>query len=301
MEPRRPKKYRILASFQNFIQSLVLEEAEKDYYQIDKIVNSLVWTLRNSPPSETIVEELLERLVVDTNQNKAKISLFRLGLLYKLEELLNGIALKKISTSNVTETNHASRDLIDDLRFQRDILTEEFSKLFNQNQVKQQELNKNHGDLAVLRKIISEHNSTLALLRKELENHTEINHNNQVQINELASRLKQATEELSQLKVERKHLIKNSLRKQSEINDLAEQLRKFSQERRLSGDYIGNLSNKNSKYHFNRTCRDWRSLAIEYLFMPDSSRDIRSTNSPAIFRQVGLQECDICAGRRNQT
>ena len=82
--------------------------------------------------------------------------------------------------------------------------------------------------------------------------------------------------------------------KQDEINKLIEQISKYAGVRMLEGEFIGNLSNKSSKYHFHRKCPDWKMLVGEYMLRLDN-RDIETSSSPHFFIREGLEECINCA------
>jgi hypothetical protein len=157
-----------------------------------------------------------------------------------------------------------------------------------------------------LNKTISEHKLEIKKLGQEIEKYIQSDRIKQNQINSLNSRINELNQTLLELQTQKKTWVvqKNQLlheihQKQNEISRLYNQLNKYSHIRIPEGEYIGNLSNKSSKYHFNQKCPDWKMLVGEYVLNLDNSREIVSSNNPIVFQREGLAECEVCSGRRN--
>lgn len=307
LKPRRPEKYRTLARVQNFFDSITLSKAQKDFIQIEEIINKLIWTVRNSQPSETIIQDLLDRLSTETGRKADKISPYRLRLMYNIAELLNDLSLKEMSKLKDSEFANLNESIINDLKEQRNIISNQFNKVLKEKNVMQQEVESHYENLNRLNKVISERESEVVTLRKELDKYIELNQSKQNQVSKMSTELAIANQKLLEWQTQKdslerqvNQLIQDIGYKQSEIDRLTNQINKYSQIRMLQGKYIGNLSNKNSKYHWNQKCPDWKMLVGEYVLRLDGSREIISSSNPAEFMRKGLEECDFCTGRRSQ-
>lgn len=306
LNPRRPEKYRKLAKIQNFFESIILSKAEKDFIQIEKIIDEVVLAVKNSQPSETIIQESLNKLSRETAINAEKISPYRLRIMYKIGGLLNDISLKELFNLGNPELANLNESIINELKEQRKILSKEFNKLIQEKYVMQQELESYLSTLNNLNGAIYERETELLRLREELESYIAANINRQNQISSLNTGLNKLNQKLLESQSQKdsldkrvNQLIQDVRRKELEIEKLTNQLAKYSQIRILEGEYIGNVSNKSSKYHFNRKCNHWKMLVGEYVLNLDGSREIISSSSPTVLIREGLEECDICAGRRS--
>jgi len=306
LNPRRPEKYRKLAKIQNFFEYITLSKAQKDFIQIEKIIDEVVLAVKNSQPSETIIQESLNKLSRETARNAEKISPYRLRIMYKIGGLLNDISLKGLFHLGDSELANLNESIINELKEQRKILSKEFNKLIQEKYVMQQELESYSQTLNNVNGAIYERETELLRLREELESYIAANRNRQNQISSLNTELNKLNQKVleSQNKKDSldkrvNQLIQDVRRKELEIEKLTNQLAKYSQVRILEGEYIGNVSNKSSKYHFNRKCNHWKMLVGEYVLNLDASREILSSSSPTVLTREGLEECDICAGRRS--
>lgn len=303
LEPRKPPKYRVFDKIKNFTQSIFLNQAEKEYRKIEEIINKLNIYINNSQSSEKIFEELFDRLIIYRETNAKYISPYRLRLLYKIEDLIKNSYSKYIIESEDNEGRQKSHNLYDELRSQIKIIAEQFNKVLEDNREKVNELENQSQNIDIANKLINNLGIEKVSLRQKLDSLTSVNRSNQNQIDKLNLDLRKAINRQSELQSQRETEKRNlqqvnedNHRKQREIEQLKEQIRKQSQEkpRNLDGQYIGNLSNKKSKYHFNKSCPDWKALALGYMMYDDETRDIRCSNSPQIFKNAGLEECSNC-------
>ncbi|MGB3642149.1 MAG: hypothetical protein WBA39_31905 [Rivularia sp. (in: cyanobacteria)] len=303
LEPRRLEKYQIIVRIKNFYQSIFLSQAEKDYRKIEEIINKLNNYINNSQASEEIFEDLFNRLIRYREQNAKYISPYRLRLLYKIEDLIKNSYLKYITELEDDEGEQKSHNLREELRSQIKTIAEQFNKLLEDNHQKVNELEFQSQNIHRANNIINDLRLEKVSLRQELDNLISVNRTNQNQIEKLNQNLKKAITRQSELQSQREmgerrlqQVSEDNRRKQKEIEQLNDQIYNQSQEkpRKLSGKYIGNLSNKESKFHFNESCRDWKSLALEYMMYDDETRDIKCSSSPQIFKNAGLEECSNC-------
>ncbi len=304
LEPRRPKKYRTLARVQNFLETITSSKAQKDFIQIEEIINRLIWMVKSSQPSETIIQDLIERLSIEAVRKADRISPDRLRLMYKLAELINDISMKQLSQFSNSQLEDINTNIINEINKQKNILFKGFNKLLKEKHEMQQSIESYSESLNSLNKVICERESELKILQEELENYTQFNLDKQNQISNLNKELVKINQNLLSLQSQKDSLVKrlnqliqNISDKQNEIDRLNNKLNKYSQIKILEGEYIGNLSNKTSKYHFNQKCPDWKMLVGEYVLRLDGSREIISSNSPAVFIRQGLEACDVCSGR----
>ncbi|MBD2099304.1 hypothetical protein [Leptolyngbya sp. FACHB-261] len=310
LEPRKPEKYRTLEKLQTkakeFFAFLPLLQAQRDFERIEKILSELILYTKSGQPSETIIENMLEELSFKVARNSNKISPTRLSLVYRIQELLYSISQKEVSNLSKSELNKLNEDILNEIISQRDILSKEFNKLLREKHAKQQELEEYSENLKGLNQAIAELEAEILELREGIKQRAQSDRVKQGQINSLNSSLNESNRKLLELQDQKKSWINkenNLLQKidqqNNEISQLTSQLKKYSRIRVLEGEYIGNLSNKNSKYHFNGRCPDWKMLVGEYVLKLDDSREILSSSNPTIFLREGLGECEVCSGKRN--
>ena len=259
--------------------------------------------IKNSLPSEEIFEELFDRLIRYREKNARYISPYRLRLLYKIEDLIQNSYSKYRTESEDDEGRQKSHNLRDELRSQINILAEQFNQVLEDNRYKVNKLENQNQKIDRANNIINSLRVEKVSLSQQVDSLISVNRSNQNQIDRLNLNLRKAINRQSELqsqqeteKIRLQQISEDNRRKQREIEQLKEQIYKQSQEkpRKLPGRYIGNLSNKKSKYHFNESCSDWKSLALEYMMYDDETRDIRCSNSPQIFKNAGLEECSNC-------
>lgn len=307
LKPRQPKKYRIVTRFQDFFESITLSSAERDLIQIETILNEVTWAIRNNYPSETIVQDTIDRLSRETTRRADKISPFRIGVLYRIEALLREVSDKEISNLGESELNELNKKIISGLKEEKDTFSRELSQVRDDNYIAQQRLRDYLEELGRLNSRLDEREFELSKLREKLRGYADANQSKQIEINTLNLELTRVNEELIKLQAQKNsfseqinRLNQDVHQKQARIEQLTNQLNQYSQIRTLKGIYIGNLSDTKSKYHFNQKCNHWKMLVGEYVLKLDVSRKIASSDTPTLFIREGLGECDICAERKTQ-
>ena len=301
IKPRQPRKYQTVNKVQDFFESFTLNQAEKDLVQIETILTEVTWSIKNDYPSETIVQDTINKLSREVTRRANKISPARLGLLYRMQALLYEISTKQISNLGESELNDLNRKL----KEERDSLVRKFDRLLDEKKATQQRLEDYSEETYRLNRLINEHKSELLELQERISRYTGTNQSQQITINTLSTDLAKTKERLGNLQGQKNDLneeitrLKQALsRKQTDIEKLVSQVNQYSEIRMLQGEYIGNLSDPKSKYHFDRKCNHWKMLVGEYVLGLDRSREIVSSNNSNFF--IGrLEECDRCAGRKN--
>lgn len=152
--------------------------------------------------------------------------------------------------------------------------------------------------------MISQQKADSLKLQERVRHYSESGQNKQSEINALSLKLTQANEWLKELQAQKKalgdqikRLNQDARQNKASIDNLTSQLARYSEVRMLEGEYIGNLSDRNSKYHFDNKCAHWKMLVGEYVLRLDMSREIVSKNTSAFF--IGkLARCDKCAERK---
>ena len=229
----------------------------------------------------------------------------RIGTLYRIEDLLRAVSDKEIYNLEESELENLNRKIISELKKEKSALSEEIKRLQGENNTVQQKLVTYLEELDKLNITVDEREFHLSSLKEKIRNYAEANQEQKTQINTMNLELTRANEEIKELQSQRNYFSKqissleqNIRQKQFDINKLNSSLKQYSEVRILEGQYIGNLSDKNSKYHFDQKCNHWKMLVGEYVLSLDPSRNIVSSNTPARFSgQLG--ECDRCAGSRN--
>lgn len=305
IKPYQTRKYKTVSKVQDIFESLILNQTEKDLVQIETILVEVTSSVRNDYPSETIVRDTLDKLSRKVTRKTGKISPNRLGLLYRIEALLHEVSAKEISNLEESELQGINRKIIGELREERDILARKLKRLSDEKNATQQTLEEYLGELSRLHGLIEEHETDLSSLRKRVRYYAEANRSQKDVISSLNSDLAKNEERLENLQKQKIDLseeinqLKQALRrKQVDFDQVKSQIDQYSGIRMLKGEYIGNLSDPKSKYHFDRKCNHWKMLVGEYVLGLDLSREIISSSTPALFFGK-LGECDRCAGRRD--
>ncbi len=231
LEPRRPRKYRVLAGIQDYARSLLASQAEKDYIRLERIVTNLVFFANSRQPSQIILTEVIERITIETAQNANKISPYRLRLAYKIEDLLRILSAKLIIGSNGYRTDSTDQALINELRSRINLLSDQFNSLLRTRQENNNNLNKRIQDISNLtrnisdlHRDISERDADLAALRKNIQDSIEIDKEKQTRINSLQN-------SIASLQKEAQSLRELSQIKQAQVNGLQNQVSQLNQQR----------------------------------------------------------------------
>lgn len=303
IKPHQPQKYKIVTRIHDFLELITLSHAERDLIQIESILNEIIEDIRNNHPSETIVQDTINSLSTEISQRADQISPFRIGVLYRIEALLREVSAKEISSLEEPELNK----IISELKERKDDLSKELSRLYDERKLAQQELRDSLEERDRLNSRLDERKSELSKLHEKLRGYAEANESKQIEINALNLELTRVNEKLQKIQVQKSsfgeqiNCLKQDIRQQqTHIEQLTDQLNQYSQIRTLKGKYIGNLSEPKSKYHFNQKCNHWKMLVGEYVLKLDVSREIASSNTSTLFTKAGLEDCDICAGRKTQ-
>ncbi|WP_143162108.1 hypothetical protein [Phormidesmis priestleyi] len=305
INPRQPRKYRIVNRVQDFFDSITLSQPEKDLIQIESVIDEVILAVRSNYPSETIVQDTIYRLSQEITRRADKTSPSRIGTLYRIEDLLRAVSEKEVSNLEESELENLNRKIISELKEEKSALSKTITRLQDENDTVRQKLANYLEELDTLNITVDERESRLLKLQEKIRDYAAANQGQQAQINTLNLELTRANEDLKELKFQRSSFNKtiSSLnqdirQKQSSIEQLDSSLKQYSKVRILEGKYIGNLSDRSSKYHFDQKCNHWKMLVGEYVLRLDPSRNIVSSNTPIRFSgQLG--ECDRCAGRRN--
>lgn len=231
LEPRRPKKYRILAEIQDYARSLLASQAEKDYIRLERIVTNLVLFARSKQPSQTILSEVIERLAVEIAQNANQISPFRLRLAYKIDDLIRVLSAKLVLGTNSSKTDSSYQALVNELHSRINLLSEQFNSLLRTRQQNANELNKRIQEISNLTRNISDlhrdisaRDASITALQKNIQDLTEIAGSKQAQINNLQN-------SIANLQREVENSIELDQRKQNQINELKKQVAQLNQQR----------------------------------------------------------------------
>jgi hypothetical protein len=84
-------------------------------------------------------------------------------------------------------------------------------------------------------------------------------------------------------------------RVQNLIRELENQDMKNSPFRRyLNGDYLGNISKLESKYHSQKKCQHWKALAFVYMLDENPDREIISATDSSPFVLRRMEPCEFC-------
>jgi len=300
IKPNQPQKYKIVTKVKDSFESITLSRAERDLRKIESILDEVTRAIRNNDPSETILQDTIDRLSKETTWRAGKISPSRIGILYGIKALLMEASKKEIS--NLEE--HELNALINDLKKQKNTLSMELKEVQNDYELAQQKFRNYVDEHNSLSSLLYEYESNLSSLTEQLKNYVDISQSKQNQINTLNSQLNKANYDIKELHAQKNVLSQkiNCLnqdinQKQAEINQLTRQLIQYSNMRIAEGKYIGNIKEKNSRYHFNPKCPDWKMLVAEYVLRLDDSpnRNIVSSNNSRIFIKHHLKKCKNCS------
>ncbi|OUL34640.1 hypothetical protein BV372_13485 [Nostoc sp. T09] len=192
LEPRKPKRYRILERIQDSARYLLASQAEKDYERLERMITNLVIFTRTRKPSQIILSEIIERLASEIAQNANQISPYRLRLAYKIDELIKLLSAKLILGSDSSVTDNTYQELVKELRSRIALLSNQFNSLLISKQENTNELNKRIQEISNLtknisdlHKVISDKEAELSGLLQNTQNLTELIRTKQSQIDRL--------------------------------------------------------------------------------------------------------------------
>ncbi|WP_066382117.1 hypothetical protein [Anabaena sp. CA = ATCC 33047] len=240
LEPRKPQRYRILEKIQDSARYLLASQAEKDYERLEMIVTNLVLFTRSRPPSQFILSEVTGRLALEIAQYANQISPYRLRLAYKIDDLIKILSTKIILTSDTDRTDSSYQKLVNELRTQINLLSEQFNSLLRSKQKDSNELNKRIHEIYNLTNNISDLQNTLsdkdahivAIKKNNLEL-VELVQRNQAQIYELQnliSRLQSDIDNSAAINQKDKYQINYLQNQLYQLNKQKEELSKIIQD-----------------------------------------------------------------------
>lgn len=227
LEPRKPQRYRILSSIQNYTRFLLASQAEKDYIKLEKIVNNIVVFARNRQPSQIILSEVIEITAMEIAQNANQISPYRLRLAYRIDDLLRVLSAKLVLKSGDSKTDDTDQALINELRSRINLLSEQFDSLLRSRQENTNKLSNRIEEIHSLTKNtcdlyreIFERDADIAALQKNVEDSTKLVRTKQTQINDLQSQISQLDKQNLELQQGIRDSVKSSQGNQSQIEKL---------------------------------------------------------------------------------
>ncbi|MEG4583139.1 hypothetical protein QUA71_26520 [Microcoleus sp. MON1_C5] len=208
LEPRRPRKYRILTGIQDAVRVLLASQAEKDYEQLQKIVTNLVIFTRSREPSQTILSEAITKLAAEIGQNANQISPYRLRLAYKIEDLIRVLSAKLVLGDYASIADINNQSIINELQSRINLLSQEFKKLLRAKQentnvingriTENYNLTKNISDLY---RDLSNRDADIVALQKNIQNLTESIQEKQANINSLQNSLSELQRDFEYSKI----------------------------------------------------------------------------------------------------
>lgn len=242
LEPRRPRKYRVLANLQDSTRSLLASQAEKDYEQLQKIVSNVVLFARDRQPSQIILSEVTNKIATEITQSTSQISPYRLRLAYRIDELLKIISAKLILNSSSSETDNSYQAIVNELQARLSLLSREFNELLrlkhkseyalNERVMEISRLSKNISDL---HKSISNRDEDIAVLKRNIQHVAEIAKAKQLEVNKLQGLI-------SKLESDVEHEVELNWEKQRSIDRLVDEIDQLNQQRSDLQQRLHNLS-----------------------------------------------------------
>ena len=208
LEPRRPRKYRILTGIQDAARVLLASQAEKDYEQLQKIVTNLVIFTRSREPSQIILSEAITKLAAEIGQNANQISPYRLRLAYKIEELIRVLSAKLVLGDDASIADINNQSIINELQSRINLLSKEFNNLLRAKQENTNEINgritENYNltkTISDLYRDISNRDADIVALQKNIQNLTESVQEKQANINSLQNSLSELQRDFDDSKI----------------------------------------------------------------------------------------------------
>ena len=255
LEPRRPRRYKVLAELQDSTRAFLSSQAEKDYEQLQKIVTNLVIFTRSQEPSQIVCSELIDKLATEIAQSTNQISPYRLRLAYRLDELMKVLSTKIILNSNESKTDSSYQLIVSELRSSLNLLSREFNNLLGAKQEDKDELDRRIQEISSLSKNISDLHkeisnrdadifslqrnvqdltktiqdkqsqitsleNSISDLRRDILGTTELDHEKQNHIDSLQAQISQLSQQKSDLQKKLKDLSAFAQRKLSEVEEL---------------------------------------------------------------------------------
>lgn len=254
IEPHQPRKYKVVSKAQDFLESFALDQAEKDFEKIETVLAEVAWSERKTKPSSKATQNIIAELSEKVAQEANEISPKRLGLLYRVENLLNEMLYNETSHLQENSLNRPDREFIKRLKEERDVITERYDRLFDERNSMGQSLRDNSKELIRLNSLARKYKHEISEMQIDLYNYINENKNHKISSSALRRKLEGAIKEIGELRKQRDSLSRQTIslkrtlhQKQIGISQLESQLDKYSSMKILTGDYIGDLSRPSSK------------------------------------------------------
>lgn len=255
----KPGAYQRVFDHQETFEGVTLGKIKQDLFKLEVILDESIDIIRENPPSEEIILEVADVILRKALDAAGEVSPSRLSILLGINALLKEMSYKDMSNLNDYERNNAKRGVIDNLR-------EEIRKISGDNKRYSEGTQRKEAEIKFL--------------------HSELDVANS-RVGELYGQRRDLGDEIKKLN----HAVFD---KQLQIDQLHEKNEKISRMRVPKGQYIGNLSDKDAKYHFNEKCPHWKMLVAEYVLRLGASQDreIVTSDNLAIFE--GMDSCEGC-------
>lgn len=264
LQPLQGSRYKNIFRLQEQFEAILATKGEKDLTQIDEFLSHLALFMKTQEPSSDILQVLKQKISEEIEGSVENISPTNLGVLYKIRFLFQELSHKDISRLNAPELDEFTRQVIKDLRDNKRKLEKSLDVLQSENKSDQRTL--------------QNHWNKLTNLQSELD---KAEQDHQIQRDDFLEKINKLMRDIRQ--------------RDGEIEQLKHELGKYSEIKALNGKYIGNLSEPTRRYHFHRKCRDWKSLAGNYILKVDISQEIVSSRTPEIFHEKGMNACSECS------
>lgn len=314
LEPKKTQKYRVLSRIQSSVRDILDSQDEKDYKQLQKIVNNLILFTKSKQPSQIILSEIITKLVSEISQNNKQISPSRLRIAYKIEELMRVLSKKLILDSNSSRTDGNYQLIVNELQSRINLLSQEFNNLLKTKQEDKKELNRRKQEVSNLTKNISDlhrdisnRDSDIFTLRHNIQNLAKSVKEKQAQIDSLQDLIydlqrniqesdtvrHQEYDQVSQLQRRLSQLNEQKLTLQKRIDDILVNARKIESKVEILENEKSNLISQKSELQ-----RQNQILQQQYLQQQDMISNLNkqlkdldsSINSVATQSQISEEE-----------
>lgn len=242
LEPRKPKRYRILARLQDSARTLLASQAERDYEQLQKIVTNVILFVKSRQPSQIIFSEAITKLATEIAESTDKISLYRLRLAYRVDELIRVLSSKLVLNSNMSQSDINYQSTINELQSRTRLLSQEFNNLLRSSQADKSKLSRQAMEISSLTKNmsdllrgISSRDADIVALQGNIKSLTELAQEKQGQIDSLQNLVRNFRRDVQSS-------AEFNSEKQNQISQLKSQLSQLIQQKESLQKSIDNFS-----------------------------------------------------------
>ena len=235
---------------QDSTRAFLASQAEKDYEQLQRIVTNLVLFTRSRQPSQIVLSEVINKLAVEIAQNTNKISLYRLRLAYRIDELMKVLSAKLVLSYNDSRTDSNYQSTVNELRSRLNLLSREFNSLLRDKQEGKdaldrhiQEISSLSNNISDLYREISNRDADIVVLQKNIQDLTKTIQEKQNQITRLENSildLRRDIQSTTEINQEKQNYINNLQTQLSQLNQQKSDLQKRIQD--ISAYTQGKLS-----------------------------------------------------------